>query len=162
MGRDAALVTSGAGPQHFNPLSPHGERRRAFMVLSPLLWISIHSPRMGRDALTPMLCSHCWKFQSTLPAWGETLMRCRWPCAAVFQSTLPAWGETVMQTYHFDYNMRISIHSPRMGRDWSKIYSTGIDAISIHSPRMGRDANSNMHSGKLGRFQSTLPAWGET
>ena len=33
-----------------------------------------------------------------------------------FQSTLPAWGETVAMFMLF-YKERISIHSPRMGRD---------------------------------------------
>ena len=102
---------------------------------------------------------------------------------------------------------KISIHSPRMGRDRGGGAEAGsdadfnplsphgerhgmaepggdADAISIHSPRMGRDdggggrgeANNHFnplspHGERLGtggtagtadRFQSTLPAWGET
>ena len=38
---------------------------------------------------------------------------------AVFQSTLPAWGETVL-TVQVVQGAHISIHSPRMGRDWSR------------------------------------------
>ena len=40
--------------------------------------ISIHSPRMGRDAKMDELLTAA-KFQSTLPAWGETCWRC-WTC----------------------------------------------------------------------------------
>ena len=58
-------------PQDFNPLSPHGERRRS------------------RGEIV-----HGIKFQSTLPAWGETIHA---------------------QRLHVDG--KISIHSPRMGRD---------------------------------------------
>ena len=102
------------------------------------------------------------EFQSTLPAWGETCTNLMIPTSILsFQSTLPAWGETQRQSQlqHFD---RISIHSPRMGRDlqlWLDTYITPRfhstlrawgetravlaydvgDLISIHSPRMGRD-----------------------
>ena len=34
--------------------------------------------------------------------------------------------------------------------------------ISIHSPRMGRDAAYADQAKRDGKFQSTLPAWGET
>ena len=87
---------------------------------------------------------------------------CRWPLE--FQSTLPAWGETLPKTGRSDHKL-ISIHSPRMGRDDLLAEKTGISqnfnplsphgerretrpsawqlcAISIHSPRMGRDCNS--------------------
>ena len=56
---------------YFNPLSPHGERRR---------W--------GQSALWPT------GFQSTLPAWGETVGASITAIIGIFQSTLPAWGET--------------------------------------------------------------------
>ena len=57
--------------QHFNPLSPHGERRLT----------------SGKIIRPP-----------------------------IFQSTLPAWGET-MRFLATDEEKKISIHSPRMGRD---------------------------------------------
>ena len=56
-----------------------------------------------------------------------------------FQSTLPAWGET-------------RGHPP----------SAGGGKISIHSPRMGRDRLSEINRLLDSKFQSTLPAWGET
>ncbi len=78
-----------------------------------------------------------------------------------FQSTLPAWGETLSRS-HVPPNRIISIHSPRMGRDQGQEWSMdsrdlfqstlpawgetqgierifGARLISIHSPRMGRD-----------------------
>ena len=123
------------------------------------------------------------KFQSTLPAWGETVwMRYVRPWLE-FQSTLPAWGETQARDRCQAWDA-ISIHSPRMGRDEtiSSISPSGWDfnplsphgerpdmasvaataAISIHSPRMGRDAALRRYSLHAVTFQSTLPAWGET
>ena len=35
--------------------------------------ISIHSPRMGRDGLALAMLDFVKLFQSTLPAWGETI-----------------------------------------------------------------------------------------
>ena len=102
-----------------------------------------------------------------------------------FQSTLPAWGETDRGTTDID-KIRISIHSPRMGRDSSISFacSSRSNDISIHSPRMGRDVQGKranetyidfnplsphgerrLHHGRFieaNQFQSTLPAWGET
>ena len=56
----------------------------------------------------------------------------------------------------------ISIHSPRMGRDNGKEVETRKALISIHSPRMGRDAKAMCFRVMVIKFQSTLPAWGET
>ena len=56
--------------------------------------ISIHAPRVGRDAT---VCGPRWiarAFQSTRPVWGATYVeRCR-IAAAPFQSTRPVWGAT--------------------------------------------------------------------
>ena len=117
---------------------------------------------MGRDNSSRLNSPTPTKFQSTLPAWGET-----WPTAWVrppakdfnplsphgerllkgvkatkikkFQSTLPAWGETIR-----------------------RICTGGLTIISIHSPRMGRDVAYGVGKATGEGFQSTLPAWGET
>ena len=138
MGRDLRPAGSGEHGDDFNPLSPHGERHA---IAGPLMRchhfnpLSPHGERPSRRALR----TWCWKFQSTLPAWGETGARAR---AAAPQP--------------------ISIHSPRMGRD-DVLFQLGFHFgdfnplsphgerparlhvgvcqrhISIHSPRMGRD-----------------------
>ena len=55
-----------------------------------------------------------------------------------FQSTLPAWGETMVPQVWYVVQ-GISIHSPRMGRDAVRFPLFVKQHISIHSPRMGRD-----------------------
>ena len=180
MGRDGGYITFPRVKKNFNPLSPHGERHRP--------WPGIRPPR---------------PFQSTLPAWGETLrvLRCiggifhfnplsphgerparRWasPPSGIFQSTLPAWGETEGRLCDKPKD-NISIHSPRMGRDYP-IGKGSIEThdfnplsphgerhyepskmlpdtdISIHSPRMGRDkARPAAPAGDGGDFNPLSP-----
>ena len=146
---------------HFNPRSPHGERRAA-----------------GTGTMQD------YQFQSTLPARGATRVSRRAPTSsAIFQSTLPARGATEYREEkqcerHFnprsphgerlrrgevcrngaDFNPRsphgerpassagfsspaaISIHAPRTGSDTYGVYGHIVTSISIHAPRTGSDS----------------------
>ena len=124
---------------YFNPLAPCGARLLFIVHFTGVPQISIHSPRVGRDAPTACITTGRNLFQSTRPAWGETRKAARRkkknfnPLAPrgarpftrqmlstirKFQSTRPAWGETLLllQSKGGDH---ISIHSPRVGRDHS-------------------------------------------
>ena len=161
-GETPTRAAGGLRHNHFNPLSPHGERL------------------VGGGTLMDTI-----KFQSTLPAWGETTSggitakihldfnplsphgeRRRQASFRFvtqrFQSTLPAWGETRQCEYEIESGLVISIHSPRMGRDLAGALLPVLHGISIHSPRMGRDLHYMGKNQTIDRFQSTLPAWGET
>ena len=52
-GSDSLLRQNGRTGRHFNPRSPHGERRMPIIWENIALAISIHAPRTGSDALTP-------------------------------------------------------------------------------------------------------------
>ena len=65
------------------------------LVPGPRREISIHSPRVGRDISNDRLVSLVPIFQSTRPAWGETVDSVEFLIPKEFQSTRPAWGETV-------------------------------------------------------------------
>ena len=186
MGRDKSPRLPQAAQNHFNPLSPHGERRCSrgstyttcgyFNPLSPHgerpvtalrmaadLMISIHSPRMGRDLRTGPWRRWRWRFQSTLPAWGETAGTFVPHPQRGFQSTLPAWGETLVM-HDVLLQVSISIHSPRMGRDLEadqdrRAAGGDFNPLSPHGERQCRGVEDGS-AGSL--FQSTLPAWGET
>ena len=57
----------------------------------------------------------------------------------IFQSTRPVWGATYL-AQSAKKERRISIHAPRMGRDFLAPLDLVNEAgISIHAPRMGRD-----------------------
>ena len=137
-GRDKSPRSSASLLVYFNPLSPHGERPR-------------RRRRRRRTGNFNPLSPH-----------GER-RRSRWsaPWPTGFQSTLPAWGETLNRMKDMGFNI-ISIHSPRMGRDRERAGGRIDVGISIHSPRMGRDEGLRIDADRLNVFQSTLPAWGET
>ena len=145
--------------QHFNPLSPHGERPAASAAVHQRLRISIHSPRMGRDerrgcssrpdalfqstlpawgeTLDELIFARLEAFQSTLPAWGET---CSWPpagCGEVFQSTLPAWGETRrIDRDGGPQNFNpLSPHGERRGIQCSTTFDGYFNPLSPHGER---------------------------
>ena len=96
--------------------------------------ISIHSPRMGRDAPSKSPVNAANEFQSTLPAWGETA-----------------------QTGAFTAQFCISIHSPRMGRDSPGHPRRICGGISIHSPRMGRDLVYCKYTASMANFNPLSP-----
>ena len=151
------------------------------MALSPgreKNFISIHSPRRGRDRHGVFLPAETQKFQSTLPAWGETAYVRAADMISPFQSTLPAWGETHLygqgiRTNEFQSTLpawgetvalvfllahiAISIHSPRMGRDSRGGEDMMEELISIHSPRMGRDPFPSGCSGCPDYFNPLSP-----
>ena len=58
--------------RHFNPRSPHGERRYPHWYKPFRLPISIHAPRTGSDVLRFVRMAPTRGFQSTLPARGAT------------------------------------------------------------------------------------------
>ena len=58
------------------------------------LSISIHPPRVGRDPGKNKEIRIVQQFQSTLPVWGGTTVWPRTVRCPVFQSTLPVWGGT--------------------------------------------------------------------
>ena len=58
--------------KHFNPRSPHGERRSQPSLLPMTLTISIHAPRTGSDLVDVFDGIRQLVFQSTLPARGAT------------------------------------------------------------------------------------------
>ena len=80
--------------RHFNPRSPHGERRGAAQSCVPQRKISIHAPRTGSDHRGGQPHGANAPFQSTLPARGATIVASYRALGFEFQSTLPARGAT--------------------------------------------------------------------
>ena len=124
----------------FNPRSPHGERLSLELVSCQGVCISIHAPRTGSDPGVPLYCWPFVAFQSTLPARGAT--------SCVLTS--------LMMTY---FNPR-SPHGERHGLQGHEIcceiFQSTLPArgatvrwdakkyrymrISIHAPRTGSDS----------------------
>ena len=124
---------------HFNPLPPHGGRLSLTAIRSDRKCISIHSLRMEGDRYMNVGGDPNMQFQSTPSAWRETHCpeRCRCRCG-------------------------ISIHSLRMEGDSNRFYVFGGKDISIHSLRMEGDGDYFISCDYGTLFQSTPSAWRET
>ena len=145
---------------HFNPRSPHGERRQrtvaarigiTFQSTLPArgatganadflakVVISIHAPRTASDSTAADAGRDGHPFQSTLPARGATHEYAGRLYILPFQSTLPARGAT-SPTSRKHAGRWISIHAPRTGSDRPCDPDVRIRQISIHAPRTGSD-----------------------
>ena len=169
---------------HFNPRSPHGERRQKTSASRRDESISIHAPRTGSDLAEQGIVPAAGVFQSTLPARGATVFVLVECCPAqthfnprsphgerlpllpklakkyLFQSTLPARGATICQ-HQIPIQRAISIHAPRTGSDIVISICPFSSCISIHAPRTGSDKMLRLTK-KSAVFQSTLPARGAT
>ena len=141
----------------FNPRSPHGERRDNIGEMPIISEISIHAPRMGSDPgrdlkhPLPMISIHAPRMGSDRDGVGL------FSTVPQFQSTLPAWGATIIQPGRY-FPRRISIHAPRMGSD---VVVNGLtyklDYISIHAPRMGSDSADFLRLYKRRNFNPRSP-----
>ena len=109
-GSDCGRHFSVAAAPHFNPRSPHGERRAS-----------------AKNA--PVFV----QFQSTLPARGATSQGQTHTRRLVFQSTLPARGATPPVVW-LQRNHDISIHAPRTGSD-PRLRRPCLDAAGHFNPR---------------------------
>ena len=58
--------------------------------------------------------------------------------------------------------LKISIHSARVGGDSTETGILNSIKISIHSARVGGDPRSMVYMSRRSRFQSTPPVWAET
>ena len=83
-----------ASSMHFNPLAPRGARPGSGRYIWRWEPISIHSPRVGRDACGPFPCQPSSNFNPLAPR-----------------------GARLPQRMHREVIVQISIHSPRVGRD---------------------------------------------
>ena len=108
-----------AGHHPISIHSPRMGRDQISLAFEQAEKISIHSPRMGRDHTAHSMPWEERNFNPLSPH-GERrglLPKCQTPTNP-FQSTLPAWGETAPRAENPFPSPQISIHSPRMGRDY--------------------------------------------
>ena len=160
MGSDRTESIHPISPGHFNPRSPHGERRPV-KILIPIRVLdfnprSPHGERQhlahsfSRDSYFNPRSPHGERPIAALSMLRPANFNPRSPHGErharllghafrrTFQSTLPAWGATVTSTAKMLIK-RISIHAPRMGSDLMTRRALVLSLISIHAPRMGSD-----------------------
>ena len=205
VGRDAFKVLSLSAIV----VSIHAPRVGRDMISDFLLQRdSCFNPRAPCGARPTTRLTRCAtaRFQSTRPVWGATWFfqkhyhhqisfNPRAPCGArhgkaaelvetaKFQSTRPVWGATVVVKIEPTI-INVSIHAPRVGRDFCTMFTVIKQGVSIHAPRVGRDTKATTETAvQIGfnprapcgarpacrtaptwgaRFQSTRPVWGAT
>ncbi|EHG23341.1 hypothetical protein HMPREF9432_01921 [Selenomonas noxia F0398] len=102
--------------------------------------VSIHAPRVGRDARILIAEVRRFLFQSTRPVWGATTPLFKFPQTDTeFQSTRPVWGATGTS----------SSESPDQ------------QGFNPRAPCGARPKSGKGFASMLG-FQSTRPVWGAT
>jgi len=126
-----------------------------------ILRISIHSPRMGRDESFGE-CYHLLIDFNPLSPHGERLDTVDDYLFLNHFNPLSPHGErldTVDDYLFLNHFNPLSPHGERQGFCWH-IWQTGLyfNPLSPHGERPSIDKNIN----EITRFQSTLPAWGET
>ena len=160
-GSDAHALGGAVQRFHFNPRSPHGERRQTRERAVAKKDFNPRSPHGERQA-AERLGLKLKKFQSTLPARGATGLseayqrmeaisihaprtgsdsywRCSAVCGLVFQSTLPARGATNQQQHRRNERHPFQSTLPARGATHIIIIFCHIQRISIHAPRTGSD-----------------------
>ena len=155
-------MASGSGKGHFNPRSPHGERRHLYGDLSRLWHFNPRSPHgERRDGSSLSIID--FVFQPTLPARGATKMTTGLRASTFeFQPTLPARGATVSRDVSGRPGANFNPRSPHGERQFRATFQGDPEQISTHAPRTGSDFDLFFAHAVNGRFQPTLPARGAT
>ena len=125
--------------EYFNPRSPHGERQKNVMGWFENNAISIHAPRTGSDWQMEVGYPTIGNFNPRSPHGERRTESCMETALHLFQSTLPARGAT-FRPEPVAPTQDISIHAPRTGSDVERLHLMIKEAISIHAPRTGSDA----------------------
>jgi len=122
--------------------------------------VSIHAPRVGRDAHRFRQTHAHPRFQFTRPAWGATLPPMSPTPLAMFQFTRPAWGATARGTRKTRTMLSFNSRAPRGARRSATCPGVRAESVSIHAPRVGRDYPAGPDGRWWCKFQFTRPAWG--
>ena len=148
-------------PSHFNPRSPHGERRLPWVIRSSSSPISIHAPRTGSDVHRRWGLRCAGYFNPRSPHGERHVLWCRLVIRQDFNPRSPH-GERLQRDYHGALDIVFQSTLPARGA--TVRHNTGLHSqgISIHAPRTGSDEDSAANLYQRIKFQSTLPARGAT
>ena len=123
---------------NFNPRAPCGTRRDRRAARCALHRISIHAPRVGRDALAPGVFTEGY-ISIHAPRVGRDYIDREAAIEICISIHAPRVGRDCAATITRCWR-QISIHAPRVGRDQELTPDAHRTSISIHAPRVGRDA----------------------
>ncbi len=124
--------------------------------------ISIHAPRVGRDAKSGYTLGEVTVFQSTRPVWGATTCILARPNTwRKFQSTRPVWGATTVTMCLASSRLYFNPRAPCGARPCVVQGRFLVEGFQSTRPVWGATA-ANLQSQITALFQSTRPVWGAT
>ena len=106
--------------------APRVGRDRAAHDRSGAVVISIHAPRVGRDGGKGHAGRGHQHFNPRAPCGARPPIRYVWLAPPSFQSTRPVWGATIAGWFFLLNPEPISIHAPRVGRDYRRRLSAAL------------------------------------
>ena len=171
--------------KNFNPRAPYGARLEPVTDRYRSVYISIHAPHTGRDAIIDIRVKGQKPFQSTRPMRGATTPRLAGRDRHIFQSTRPIRGATLIAAIGralrmlfqstrpirgatlrphtcTPQNCRFQSTRPIRGATIAALNGARNWSISIHAPHTGRDQRKDRSAWGRGVFQSTRPIRGAT
>ena len=156
-GSDAHVHDRRGHPLHFNPRSPHGERRCTRWIPCPAtVYFNPRSPHGERRQRSLPRAEGSINFNPRSPH-GERRKAIKKPDAIrQFQSTLPARGATAANAADQSppyFNPR----SPHGERRPPPPLETDTQAISIHAPRTGSDDQHHQLTSIISHFNPRSP-----
>ena len=118
--------------------------------------VSIHAPRVGRDA--PELCQvrRVYSFNPRAPCGARPARTCATPPGSAFQSTRPVWGATPPESCGI-CTQKFQSTRPVWGATGCAIPAWRRCGVSIHAPRVGRDRDPLPPAGHLPSFNPRAP-----
>ncbi len=126
------------------------------------LRVSIHAPRMGRDPPR----ARPWALYAVsihAPRMGRDFQLNEVPAPNLcFNSRAPHGARLASARRRGRYRTGFNSRAPHGARLLSFHLSLLVSQVSIHAPRMGRDFPKNALVPEQNRFQFTRPAWGAT
>ena len=128
-------------------------------IIEPI--ISIHAPRVGRDACSAWTLHEQAIFQSTRPVWGATGPTSPRPPLSRFQSTRPVWGATPHRITPEDWAKDFNPRAPCGAR---RRWNGSMGKRDHFNPRApcGARPKASLRRFISSLFQSTRPVWGAT
>ena len=160
---DQSRAKRGVTTIYFNPLPPHGGRRRnpALQGYSTRNFNPL-PPHGGRLYISTNQAVHC-QFQSTPSAWRETKLQLLLVQILFHFNPLPPHGGRPVCMGGADGSQKyFNPLPPHGGRPIDGFSETVCIFISIHSLRMEGDSASSARNRSFSLFQSTPSAWRET
>ena len=139
----------------FNPRAPCGTRRDRRAARCALHRISIHAPRVGRDALAPGVFTEGY-ISIHAPRVGRDYIDREAAIEICISIHAPRVGRDCAATITRCWR-QISIHAPRVGRDQELTPDAHRTSISIHAPRVGRDCILSIRKTLLSYFNPRAP-----